>query len=80
MTTARDSPYRLADCLCPLLNGHAANRFFVPFSMAVSLQLPSSGVPRRPQSQDLMPNLWVDRYVAPEVRVSRTSLTVCKSP
>jgi hypothetical protein len=80
MTTVHDSPYRLADCLCSLLNGDAATRLFVPFSMAVSLELPMSGGPQRPQRPDLMPDLGADRYVAPAVRASRTSLAVCKSP
>ena len=80
MTAARDSLCRFPDCLCALLIGQAATRSFVPFSMAVSLQLPLSGVPRRPQSQDLMPDLRADRYVAPAVRASRTSLAVHKSP
>jgi hypothetical protein len=80
MTTARDSPHRLADCLCSLLNGHAATRLFVPFSMAGSPELPLFGVPRRPQRQDLMPDLWADRYVAPAVRASRRSCAVPKSP
>jgi len=80
MTAAGDSLSQLADCLCLLLNGHAATRLFVAFSMAVSPQLPLFRVPRRPQRQDLLPDLWADRYVAPAVRASWTSLAVCKSP
>jgi hypothetical protein len=80
MTATRDSLSRLAYRLCSLLNGHAATRLFVPFSMAVSLELPLSGGPRRPQRPDLMPDLRADRYVAPAVRACRTSLAVCKSP
>ena len=44
------------------------------------IELPLFRVPRRPQRQDLLPDLWADRYVAPAVRASWTSLAVCKSP
>jgi hypothetical protein len=80
MIATRDSLSQLYDCLCSLLNGHAATRLFVPLSMAVSPQLPLFGVPRRPQRQDLMLNLRADRYVAPAVRASWKSLALCKSP
>ena len=80
MTAAGDSLSQLADCLCLLLNGHAETRLFVAFSMAVSPQLPLFLVPRRPQRQDLLPDLWADRYAAPAVRASCKSLAVCKSP
>jgi hypothetical protein len=80
MTAIRDSLSQLADSLCSLLNGHVATRLFVPLSMAVSPQLPLFGVPRRPQRQDLMPDLRPDRYGAPAVRASCKSLAVCKSP
>ena len=80
MTTARDSPHRLADCFCSLLNGHAATRLFFPFSTTGSLQLPLSGVPPRLQRLDLMPDLQADRYVAPAVPAFWTALAVRKSP
>jgi hypothetical protein len=80
MTTWRDSPHRLADCLCSLLIGHAATRLFVPFSTTGSLQLPLSGVPPRLQRLDLMPDLQADRYVAPAVLAFSTPLAVRKSP
>ena len=80
MTTVPDSPCGLSDCLCSLLNGHAATRLFVPLSMAVSSELALFDVPRRPQRPDLMADLRADRSVAPAVRASRTSLAVCKSP
>jgi hypothetical protein len=80
MTAARDLLCRLPDCLCALLNGHAAACSLIAFSMAMSPQLPSFGVPRRPQRQDFMRDLWADRYVAPGVRACPTTLAVCKSP
>ena len=80
MTAARDLLCRLPDCLCALLNGHAAACSLIAFSMAMSPQLPSFGVTRPPQTQDLMRHLRADRYVAPAVRASWTSLAVYKSP
>ena len=80
MTAARALPPPLADRLCSLATEHAAACSLIAFSMAMSPQLPLFGVPRRPQKQDLMPVLWVARYVAPAVRASWKSLAVCKSP
>ena len=80
MTATRDSPHRLPDRLCALLNGHAATRLFVLLSMAVSLQLPPFGVSRPPQTQDLMHHLRADRYVAPAVRASWRSVRGVQIP
>ena len=80
MTAAGDSLSQLADCLCLLLNGHAATRLFVPSSTTGSLQLPLSGVPPRLQRLDLMSDLQADRYVAPAVPAFWTALAVRKSP